>query len=408
MRIGIIGAGPAGLTAAEILRRRGQGDITVLEKNRQAGGKCSSFQYEGRTYELGAGILSGNNHIALELAQKYGVETRSVDFSPSLFLSAETGQPLAKPSLMEQIKLAYQVWFRYRRLCQKYQRVAAPGLDRVPAELAEPFSAWAAKQGIALVAQEFTPFFTGYGYGFFEEISAAYVLKYYSWNFLKAFLKKQIYKFPGGIQELWTRVARAHRVVYNTTIKSISRGQTVIVKTDQQDFHFDKLILASPLDEALSYLDASAEERDLFSKIRYYDYRTYACVVKGWLKRSGYIPGNHCATRQGHPVFWHQRYPDSDLYTFYIFGSPEITDDQAEKNIAQLVRPLGGRVERRHRAAHWKFFPHVSPDDLRAGYFDRLEAEQGRRHTYYAGELLNFSTVGLSADYSKKLIERFF
>ena len=45
---------------------------------------------------------------------------------------------------------------------------------------------------------------------------------------------------------------------------------------------------------------------------------------------------------------------------------------------------------------------------LTGGYFDRLEALQGHDHTYYAGELLNFSSVDQSAWYAKTLIERFF
>ncbi len=408
MRIGIIGAGAAGLTAAETLRERGYTDITVLEKADCAGGKCCTIQHESCSYELGAGVLSGNNRTALAIAKKYGVETKRVSFAPTLFLDAETGNTLTKKGVIHRLQVAYQALLRYRVLCNEYKRLAEPGFDRIPSELSEPFSTWAKKHDIELLAKEFAPFFTGYGYGFFDEVPAAYVLKYYSWDLIEAFLKRQIYKFPKGIQRLWIRVAQEYNVVYGVNIKEITRNKTVIVKTQTRDFEFDRLIITSPLDEALRFLDATKGEQELFSKIEHYDYRTYACILKDYPKKSGYVPGNYVSGRIGHPVFWYLRHPTTDLYTFYLFGDWKLSDEAAVENIQALLEPLGGKVVKLQTAVHWKFFPHVTPEVMRNGYFDTLEAMQGQKNTYYAGELMNFSTVGLTADYSKHLVERFF
>ncbi len=47
-RIGIIGAGAAGLTAAHYLKKQGYENITLLEKEGRIGGKCDSLTYEGK------------------------------------------------------------------------------------------------------------------------------------------------------------------------------------------------------------------------------------------------------------------------------------------------------------------------------------------------------------------------
>lgn len=408
IRIGIVGAGPAGLTAAETLKQKGYTNITILEKADRAGGKCCSIEYEGRMYELGAGILSENNRTVREIADRYQVKTERVDFDTPTLTVNTLGAPIPAYSLRQKMRLMREA-VTYKRLLRRYHRITEHGLSQVHPDLTIPFTTWAKKHRLTLLAQEFAKYFTGFGYDYFDEVPAAYVLKYYDKHTIKSFLKKAFYKFPGGIQGLWTTVAKHHDVHYNVTITSIKRADNVAVNTGGGDtYTFDALILASPLDEALRFLDGSTEETTLFSKIIHCDYRTYACVVEGFPKQTGYVSGNFNATRKGYPVFWYERYQDTNLYTFYILGDWSISDEAVQTHIKELIHPLGGTLERVHTTAHWKYFPHVSGEDMRQGYFDKLEALQGKNCTYYAGELLNFSTVDLSASYAKQLVERFF
>lgn len=407
IRIGIVGAGPAGLTAAETLKQKGYTDVMVLEKADHAGGKCRSIEYEGRIYELGAGVLSENNRTVRELARRYNVKTERVDFTTSPLTLDANGIPIPPYSLRQKMRLIRE-GIIYNRLIGRYHQITEHGLLHVHPDLTISFIEWAKKHRLTLLTREFAKYFTGFGYTYFEEVPAAYVLKYYSKRTIQAFLKKSFYKFPDGIQGLWTTVAKQHHVLYDTSIASIKRENTVTVQTQTSAHTFDALILTSPLDEALTFLDAHPKEINLFSKIIYCDYRTYACIVKGFPKQTGYVSGNFTNNRKGYPVFWYERYQDTDLYTFYILGDWSLSDEDAQTHIAELIRPLGGTIERIHTIARWKYFPRVSGEDMRDGYFDKLESLQGENRTYYAGELLNFSTVDLSASYAKQLVERFF
>lgn len=408
-RIVIIGAGPAGLAAAEALKDKGYQNVTVLEKESEAGGKCHTIWYEGRSYEMGAGVIVANNHLIRKLAAKYGVEVKRIDFSrPILFWDSEEGRALSEPDWREKIAFAREVFLTYRRATKRYAKIAETGLLEVDPELAKPFSKWAAENKIPLIAKSFGPFFTGFGYGYFEEIPAAYVLKYYSWAMLKSFMRKQVYAFPKGIQSLWSEVAKHHHVLYNVKVESIERGEFVRVKTNQGQMEFDQLIVAGTFANTLDYLDLDEQERLMIGEFKYYDYRTYACVVKGIPKSDGYVPGNFQASRAGHPIFWYHRYVDSDVYTFYVLADGVMNDDQVLENIGFVVKQLGGEIESVETQSHWKYFPHVREERMRDGYFDKFDELQGRKNTYFVGESLNFATVELSAAQAVQTIERFF
>lgn len=410
IRVAIIGAGPAGLSAAETLKEKGYKHVTLFEKSDHAGGKCCSVEYHGKWYELGAGILSENNIITRGFAKKYAVPMEVVDFkTPSLILGEKTGLPLPPRSWIENIQLLLQ-GLRYRQLIKKYHRVTLPGFTRIDSDLHLPFSVWAEKHNLSLIAYEFGKYFTGFGYDFFEDIPAAYVLKYYSWETVRAFLQRKFYKFPGGIQHLWTEVAKHHHVLYNTHVTQVKRGtRCVELTTNHGHMEFEAVILCAPLDEATThYLDATSEEQELFSKIKWCDYRVFGLQISGFPKQTGYAPGNYTTKRKGHPVFWYLRHPDQNFYTFYALGDWKMTNEQMQQHIADLIRPLGGKIEHIETIRPWKYFPHVTSEDMKNGYFDKLEALQGKKRTYYAGELLNFSTVEQSAWYAKNLVERFF
>jgi hypothetical protein len=296
----------------------------------------------------------------------------------------------------------------YRIVSRRYHTISNLGLCNIDPDLLIPFSDWAKKQGIPLVAEEFANYFTGFGYGYFDEVPTAYVMKYNSAAVVKSFVRKCFYKLPDGFQVLWEAVAKEHNVLYEEPVHRISRNKTIKIETETMELEFERLILTSPLDESLDYLDATREEKWLFSKIRYQDYRVYVCIISGFPNKNGFLSGNYTPDRKEHPVLWYNRYKDSDLYTFYVLGDEHVNDEQVTANIRDLVNRWGGSFENLHSVTRWKYFPHVTPKELGEGYFERLNNLQGEKQTYFAGELLNFSTMEATSAFSKMLIERHF
>ena len=54
------------------------------------------------------------------------------------------------------------------------------------------------------------------------------------------------------------------------------------------------------------------------------------------------------------------------------------------------------------------YFPHVYSEDYAAGWYDKVEAMQGKNNTYYAGEIMSFGDMDETVEYSHDLVERFF
>jgi oxygen-dependent protoporphyrinogen oxidase len=72
MRVIIVGGGIAGLAAAWTLRQHGAA-VTILEKNKDVGGRCRAFLWHGLYLNRGAGAFIGAEENLIEQAQQLGI-----------------------------------------------------------------------------------------------------------------------------------------------------------------------------------------------------------------------------------------------------------------------------------------------------------------------------------------------
>lgn len=405
-RIAVIGAGAAGLSVAHYLAERGIRRVVVFEKSAGAGGKCSSFEIDGRSHELGAGLCTPAYTRVRGLLRHYKVgvkrsisaaaldiDSRKIEFWPG-FLHVPM---LARVSLW---RLARELW--------RHRGVRNPGFTGLAAELSLPFAEWLQAVGLRQFGPYIAPVITGFGYGVLEDIPAAYVLKYLN------VMALPVLEANDGLQELWRRVAAAHDVRFGEAVLQVWRKGQVMVRTTGGDYAFDFVVIAAPPDQWPTFLDLDAEEAALVSRVRYCDYRVVSVQTRGLPRLARY----NCLMRRqgresvGRPIFIHKRWSESSDLTFYVAGgecgnaAPAITDAEVLGGIEADVARLGGRVTHVNRWASWKYFPHVRSSDLALGFYDRLEGIQGRRHAFFVGELFNFSTVETVCAYSEAMAGR--
>jgi predicted NAD/FAD-dependent oxidoreductase len=406
-RIGIIGGGASGLTAAHHLAQAGFSHVTVLEREARVGGKCCSVPVGSHVYELGA-VLGNRDYTAtLDLMRAVGVQGGPTE---GLHCYDMNGRPCDLFPRTEIPRVAWQVLVHYAWATQvRYRRIQEPGLAGVHRNLSEPFSEFARRHSLESLPRAFSPPFTAFGYGFFDEVPAAYVLKYLDLHMVESLVApSRRIEWPDGTEALWTRLAERHDVRTATTVRRVTRGDTVHVETDNGPLEFDALILTSPLDQALGFLDATPTERRLFSAIRTYDYHVLLCRISGLPEGSGLLPAHFLARHYGHVLLWYHRNHDDPLYTVYALGDGHQTEDEIERTCAADLRQLGARLEQVVHARRWHYFPHVTSEVMAGGFYDDLERLQGTNSTYYAGEIMSFATVELCARYSRDLVRRFF
>lgn len=429
--VAIVGAGPAGLTAAEALRDLGYTSV-VFERRTEAGGQACSRVYRDGDRDVVYDVGSINPLItpALDrLIKKYDItygrgHTAKNSRIVSVYSFNERRYYLdsTKPLLGFGLTDVPAVLMDATKLVRELVRVRALG---------EP--GYSGREGVEGATDSFSSWWKSLDLGILDK-SLGYMLSAVECggsqpalhtlpamrgmkNLLQLmgpptrYIDGRYKPFTNGAQSLWTAVAAEHTVRYGSRIERIARdatGVTVVVDGEQSTFR--KLVVAVPLPEIIDALDASAIEQELAGQVR------YCPVYRGYLVARG-MPTNRLI---GFPdAFYESDTPfplstlvpedtvqgDAFLYSFVLPASFVNTDYQSQAE--ELLRQHFGAevLEWSSELAHWRTYaPHFSAEAAAAGAYTTLENEQGRHRTYYVGGLAGGDGHGNAAAYAHHTI----
>lgn len=447
VRIAIIGGGPAGLSAGMYLEQAGFDNYTIFERNGWVGGKCHSPNYKGRRYEMGA-IMGVPSYYAVHDVEQFCGATHEggpklnrnyKDLTGNVIDPFDATDPNNRQLVVE---LRNQVKRFSELLATKYKgydvnghRGVAQGRyegdavtpERQPVsgdnenlkDLALPFKEFCEKNGVPLVQQIWIGPFTSFGYGYFDEIPAAYVLKYLDFQTTMNFVKVNLWTWKEGTQSIWEMLNASlkHPALLNSDITSIERtGGAVAITVNGRKEVFDKLIVTAPLQFFGDYADIRDDEKEHFDKIVYERYDTQAFLTKpeDAPAISYYIMQNMVPERLGHLMVYYRRWADitDQPYITYVLrkhaGGEELDYEATKKRVLDDLAVMGNPAEKVIDEGKWYYFPHVESADYAAGWYDEVETLQGKYDTYYAGEVMSFGDMDETAEYSRELVERFF
>jgi uncharacterized protein with NAD-binding domain and iron-sulfur cluster len=426
-RICIVGAGAAGLSAAYFLKERGYTNVTILEAAGRVGGKCRTVDFQGRSFDIGANYVTAAYAVVRRLAREFGAamytESGAITASVSIDGAATFSTPLA--AITRNRKFATFAWaavryFYIRTLLRKI--IDGPGfakISRYP-QLCVSFRDWLDTNKLSALAPMFEIPITVMGYGYLDEIPAPYALKYLSPATFRNLVAVGLglptrwpRRFVAGFQRLWEAVAERLDVRLGVDVVAIDRDGPIRVQSNNIGaMEFDFLILACPLNVGLleRFIRLSQDERDLFERI----------VVNRYVVTSYAIPNLHLPRRivgmtpvpeMGRPWAMTRQYADNDFVQFYT-RLDNACDDPKESVIGairRLVDVLGATLPENYLAYDdWAYFQHVSVNDFRGGFYERLEALQGQQNTFYCGGLAAFELVETVAQYSRHVVESYF
>ena len=409
-RIGIIGAGAAGLSAASALEEKGYKDITILEKADRAGGKSRTVLVGGRSYELGTVILAAYYKHTFRLFEKFGLSY--VSWTSQITPLNPDGSVLVFDDERSiQLKTLWETFFRLPFVALKYRDVYSPGHSTNHPDLHQPFSEFCKSNKIENLGLLVKAITTSYGYGYFDDIPAAYYLKYMRFGLLIDVLFRAKARFVReGWGTAWAKVAERYNVIYNQDITRVSRGKNVEVKSSAKDFVFDKMVVACPLDDISDVLDNNQDLQGLLSEVKHYNYYSFVCEIEGLppVENIGTIWENLDKDKQGSLMVYYKRWADQNIFSLYVIGKPEDSEETVEEDLQRDIEKLGGKIIEKHEKRKWKYFPHVDSQAMSRGFYTDLEALQGVQNTYFAGEIMNFSTIENVVEYSNHLVEKHF
>lgn len=428
--IAIIGAGVSGLTAAYYLKKLGYQNVTVFERESYVGGKVLSYEYEGNTYDLGAIIIGDEKNYKNyhELLAAYDIPLENFVMPDLAFMDGHRCS--FEQYFKDHFSFARVLRAFFNMLCLgfKFKKYLSGSFVDASPELYINFKNFMHKYKLEPVADTLSPFLIGCGYGCYEEIPAIYLFRFL-WMFFRTYLRfnnllklfrgeesSEITGCKNGCQELWIKMAEELHVETNAEIETIRRNvmDSASVKDPKIEIvvngktrTFDRLIISSPLDETVQFLDVSEKERELFGKIVHTDY--YVTLFEGdGFNKSLFIRDHIHPSTKGKTVAVFYRHCDSNVYMGYQMAPPDTSPDELIEMLKYDVEQLGGRFDGVLMQKHWRYFPRVSTEDLRAGFYKRLDELQGQKGTYYIGAVLNFETLENTADFAKRLVLKHF
>jgi hypothetical protein len=438
--IGIIGAGPAGLAAAEALREQGYKQITILEKSGRAGGMALSLTYSAAAdkkvvYELGS-MQPLSSGVLKKLIKRYDLHLGKPNTSHAVMYakiySLIQHQPLINFS---QHKLGYPLSYlwpllrdgsKFLALLYKYRKLAKPGFtnlsEKYLAELSIPYPLWVDQQKFKLIGEllKFIQVVATFSNPEFkDQVPALGVLKlfYQLIRFPQRYINGSFKFIKEGYQELWNRVAKQHQVIFNAVITGVIRneGKVTVKLVDDRTLIFDKLIITcSPL-QAKKFLDVTEEEKYIFDRVLYFP---------GW--RVAFLARNlpHDSFYSFYEPYMNKGYGPC-LQTFYPEGQVDkdtwLYSSMFSLNKNEPLEPLLAQAEKllqeefHGKDIQWlnrMYWPEYTPcfncEDTKNGIYDKFEALQGKNNTYYMGGTISGSSHATVIEYAYDIVKKLF
>lgn len=413
LRIAVIGAGPSGLTAAYTLRKLGYKSVTVFEKEGRVGGKVNSLKLAGAVVEMGAVFASPDYELVLGLAKEYGVPT--ANYEGNRYIMDEKGRRLsAQEFLLSRYTLAEigTAIHNYAVALQTFSAIGKDGFAGLPSDLHLTFDKFAAKHGFTPIAEMAKSIMVGFGYGYYETAPAQYFMKLLPWlvKVGPAGLESPPYfTFPGGFQSLWEAVAGDLDVRLHSMVTRIERGKDGLVRLTVNGIgrqEFDAVIVSVPLNIVPRLMTLTDEERHLFSQVETSRYFVTLFGAVGMQGNGTVFVHDHARPEKiNHVTVWATPGNGLPFFVGYQHAAPHLPAPLVTAYLAYDIHALaGGLFAGAVVRKEWEYFPRVGSAALDNGFYEKVEALQGKNGVYYVGGNLSFETVEHSARFARTLV----
>ncbi len=424
-KIAIIGAGLSGLTAAHTLKKSGYSNITIFEAEDRVGGKIWSTKIDGLIYELGAIVLLSGSKTVENLAKEYNV---SITKESKKGLIYSNGKQVSQLKYMTRynglfkISISVLIFFY---LLLKNQRFKSPGFFNVGPELYVNLKKYFEDNGLKPFLPVTETMLQTYCYGYPHITPTLYLMKLFRGG-IDMFFKEQINNslglnlytirsFKNGYQYLLKEIAKNFDVRLNSKITNVKRERDkesfkIHISTNGKTEIYDRVIISSLPIHTMKFLDMNEDEKEIFSRVKYYNYHEIMFYGDVPLKASALLFGTDYHTNnKGFPGGIAKLHHEKNIYQSYQTNDGTIPDEELEKKVRDSVDMIGGKIDEIILTKTFTYFPHFIENDLKKlKPYDRLEKMQGENCTYFIGSLLNTEGTEQTAEYAQYLMNKHF
>ena len=410
-RVAVIGGGLSGLVIAAGLQKKGYRNVTVFEKDNRLGGKLHTIWYKGKSYELGAVFgLPVQKHLK-SLMKDFNIKTDGPNLSRVNYdIKGNKILQIQKEELGDFLNEVD----RLPDVLEEYSSLDKINIQHLEEPLMLPFSRWCDYHQFKVLKKVYMHYFTSYGLGDIDIVPALYVLRILNYETVMSFMEvPEFFTWKAGVSSLIEGLGhkvRNLRLGQNITKISLLKGHTLSIETELEELEFDRVVITAPLNQ-FSYLFNENQMKDFLSCIKYQDYNVYTFTVDKLPKGCGCVLDNLSTKKKGHIILWNSRWDSNNvenLLTVYAYNHPEDSRAAALQVIKSDLLELGIKNPRLNQFKSWKQCPYVDTDTLKKGFYEKMEAMQGKNNIFLAGEIMSTVSMENCIRYSNYLINKYF
>ena len=411
-KIAIVGGGLSGLVIAEGLQKKGYKNVTVFERDNRVGGKLHTIWYKGKSYEFGALFgLPSQKHLK-KLMKSFNIK---IDGPKLSRVNYDTNGHKIMQIPKEALGDFVEELDRLPDVLAAYKSLEYANIHNIEASLMLPFSKWCDINELKVLKTIYAHHFTSYGLGDIDVVPALYVLRVLNYDNFMSFMEvPEFCTWKEGVSSLTKCLERAIkdiRLGQKVTNITFSENEKVYIHTDFEVLEFDRVVITTPLNQFADTYSADGEMKQFLKAIKYENYNVYAFIAEKIPKGCGCVLENLSINKKGNLIIWNARWDSRDgeeLVMVYAYDHPGGTKESSFKLIESDLLKLGIRNPRLYQVKRWQQCSHVDTSVLQNGFYEKMEAMQGKNNIYLAGEIMSTVSMDNCIQYSNYLINQYF
>lgn len=395
--VGIVGAGPAGLSAARMLEETGRARAIVFEKNERVGGKSFSTPRFGVVHDLGTCYSTLAHRDTNRWMREMGIAQKSIG------KQVIDGVPLRKFVTGGRSFAAVAQAVRFRNAWSRQMRAFETQGDdpAVRAIAAQPVAQWLDDNRLPAIRRFMLRGLTNMGYGYIDETPTVLALRWCTPTLLASGSLDQIKAPVGGWQAFWERLSQTLDVRLGQPVTGIARNaHGVVISTPTGAHKVDAVVIAAPLDEVA--LERTPAETQVVQAITWGSYVTTLAGITGWYPGEEVVafeqalsPGaERGILLSARPAGRKPKTRDGvRMFVCGQYGGPTLAPDTLAERLASDLAQRGAHLDHVAVQRVWKYNPVYSADAIRDGLLDTMRTMQGENRTWYTGAAFSFESV---------------
>ena len=403
----ILGAGPAGLTMAQMLRDKGETSVVVLEAAEKIGGKCLSSPIGDHIVEFGTCYAIWSHKYILKKMKKLGIRRN--------YLKA---QRIDNRELIDYIKDGYGPSFfmqviKYVRLRGRLMKRLQRGDTDVNDILAQPTLDWLKAHNLGKIEHMMHRVVTSIGYGYLDRLPLIHAFRWVDFDMMLTGLLKFTVMPAGGWQHFWERFAEGLDIRLNATVAKIERDESgVTVATEQgESFEADVLINTIPMSEFCARAEPTESEKHVARSINWAGYTTTLISVDAWPHDAPVNSWSEtCASDANDGKLHFYRYECEDEGDRKLFTVGQSSAAYSPSELIELVEfdsvKRGAINPRIVQQVIWQYMPTYAAESIRNGLLQTMSSMQGDQRTFHTGASFSHEAVATISTFNAQLLSK--